>query len=85
MNRAAPLADDGFGNLVSAANPFGTTTSVFARIGGRVATFDVGTGDHEQAIDVVRNELVRAYGDQRLSKSRWKLGPVLALVSRRTA
>lgn len=55
------LADDGYGNLVSIKNPFGATTNVYARVGGTLATFHVGTADHREAITEVRREL-RLYG-----------------------
>jgi len=72
------LADDCFGNLVDVTNPFGLTTRVYTRIDGRLASFVAGTGDHEQAIRVVRDSL----GDVRLSRTgRWKNGPVLAVIS----
>lgn len=71
-------ADDGFGNLRDIKNPYDKTTSVCTRIDGKLATFECGTGDHEQAIRVVRESL----GDVALSRQgRWKNGPVLALIS----
>lgn len=74
------LADDGFGNLVPASNPFGNSVQVFARLGDRLARFEAGTSDPAAAIEAVRTELVRSHGDMRLTKTRWKCGPVLALV-----
>lgn len=73
-------ADDGFGNLVSMANPYGVKTTVYTRIDGKLASFEAGTPDYDQAVLAVlavRKDL----GDVRLSKSgRWKNGPVLAIV-----
>lgn len=71
-------ADDGYGNLVSIANPFGFKTTVYTRCDGKLARFECGTSDHEAAILAVRKDL----GDVCLSKSgRWKSGvPVLAIV-----
>jgi hypothetical protein len=74
------LADDSFGNLVNIHNPYGTKTAVFARINGKLARFDAGTPDYMTAIGAVRNTLVDEYGDVRLSKTRWKNGPVLVLI-----
>lgn len=70
-------ADDGFGNLVSIANPYGVTTTVYTRIAGKLASFEAGTPDYEAACLAVRKDL----GDVKLSRSgRWKNGPVLAIV-----
>lgn len=70
-------ADDSFGNLVSVANPYGFTTTVYTRVNGKLAKFFVGSGDHQEAITEVRMSL----GDVRRSRTgRWKNGPVLAVV-----
>ncbi len=81
MSGPKRLADDGFGNLVSVHNPYGTTFTVFARVNGQLARFDAGTPDFLTAIGAVRNELVDKYGDVRLGRDRWKSGPVLALIT----
>lgn len=70
-------ADDGFGNMVDVENPHGVETRVYTKIGGKIASFDVGTPDYVQAIRVVRQSL----GDVALSRTgRWKNGPVFAVV-----
>lgn len=75
-------ADDGFGNLVPVANPYGKTTRVYQRIGGKLAMFEAGTADHVAAIDAVR----RGNNDIRLSRSgRWSGGPALAVIDGATA
>lgn len=42
-------ADNGFGEMVSTANPYGLTTRVYIRHEGKLAMFVVATGDHEVA------------------------------------
>ena len=70
-------ADDGYGNLVPVANPYGKTTTVYQRINGKLAGFVCGTGDHALAISALR----ASNGDIRLSKfGRWSGGPVLAVI-----
>jgi hypothetical protein len=68
MSANNPLADDGFGNLISAIPQPECTTSVFARIGGRLARWEVATGNPIRAIDTVRGELQP------------RIRPVLALI-----
>lgn len=69
-------ADDGFGNMVNVANPFGHFTRVYMRLDGKLAVFDVGTQDRATAA----LEVHRTVGDVRLSGTRWKLGPALSVV-----
>lgn len=75
-------ADDGFGNLVPVANPYGHTTNVYMRINGKLAQFVAGTKDHAAAIDAVR----KSNNDHRLSRTgRWRDGPCLAVVNSEAA
>lgn len=70
-------ADNGFGDLVPTHNPYEKLTRVYTKIEGKMAQFDVGTGDHQVAIGEVR----RTLGDVRLSRNgRWRNGPVLAVI-----
>ena len=70
-------ADNGFGELVNTANPYGKTTTVFLRGDDGLMQFAADTGNHEQAISVVRDHL----GHVRLSRQgHWNAGPVLALI-----
>ena len=43
-------ADNGFGDLVSVANPYGFTTTVYTKDGGELAQFTADTPDHVLAI-----------------------------------
>ena len=71
-------ADNGFGDLVNTANPYGKTTTVFLRGDDGLMQFTADTGDHEQAIRIVREHL----GHVRLNRfGRWDGGPVLALIA----
>lgn len=73
----ATYADNGFGQLVNTANPWGKTTDVFCRGETGLMQFTADTDDHQTAISIVREHL----GHVRLSKyGRWDGGPVLALV-----
>lgn len=72
-------ADNGFGELVPVNSPFGITTRVYMRLGGKLAQFEASTPSHVDAIDAVR----RANNDHRLNRyGRWRDGPVLAVIGR---
>lgn len=70
-------ADNGFGELVSIANPYGKTTTVFLRGDDGLMRFDAGTESHEQAINLVREHFSHARINR---QGRWSGGPVLALI-----
>jgi hypothetical protein len=70
------LADNGFGELVSVANPYGVTTTVYAKDGGKLAQFTADTPDHALAISMVR----KALGHMALGRGKWDAPPVLALI-----
>lgn len=69
-------ADNGFGELVNIANPYGKTTTVYSREGGKLAEFTVDSGNHETSISEVR----KALGHTALGRGRWNGPPVLALI-----
>ena len=79
----ARYADDSFGNMVNVLEPYGRTTRVYCRIDGSLSQFDIGTADHEKAIEAVRHHL----GHHKLNRyGRWNGSPVLAIIdSKETA
>lgn len=70
------LADNGFGDLVNVTNPYGITTTVYAKENGQIAQFTVDTPDHVLAIAMVR----KALWHMALGRGRWDAQPVLALI-----
>lgn len=70
------FADNGFGELVNTANPYGKTTTVYTREDGVLAQFTADTPDHVIAIAMVR----KALGHSALGRGRWSGPPVLALI-----
>lgn len=70
-------ADNGFGELVNTANPYGKKTVVVLRGDDGLMRFEVDTESHQEAITAVRDNL----GHVRLSRQGcWNAGPVLALI-----
>lgn len=55
--KPARLADNGYGDLVSTTNPYGETTTVYSRAAGKLCKFIADTGDHQEAISLVRDHL----------------------------
>lgn len=73
---AVVYADNGFGDLVNVQNPYGRTTTVYAKEGGALAQFTADTPDHGLAISMVR----QALGHMALGRGKWDAPPVLALI-----